>query len=73
MYVKCSLDACESRDTESMHKKARTGVIKNFTGINDEFEALESPEIILNTEFNENSELIGRVLSFITIQGTKTV
>ena len=40
VYVKCSLEKCEERDVKGMYKKARAGEIKNFTGIDDPYEAL---------------------------------
>lgn len=50
VFVDCSLDAAESRDPKGLYKKARAGEIKNFTGIDDPYEAPVNPEIFLNTE-----------------------
>lgn len=50
VYVQCRLDVCEKRDVKGMYKKARNGEIKNFTGIQDPYEAPLNPEIIVNTE-----------------------
>ena len=33
IYVKCSLEVCEARDTKGLYKKARKGEVKDFTGI----------------------------------------
>jgi adenylylsulfate kinase len=35
IYVKCPLEICERRDVKGLYKKARRGIIKNFTGIDD--------------------------------------
>ncbi len=61
IYVKCSLDICESRDPKGLYKKARKGELKNFTGITDPYEEPKKPEIIIDSgsETPENaSDLI---------------
>lgn len=48
-YVSTPLDVCEKRDRKGMHKKAREGVIRQFTGISDAYEVPEAPEITIDT------------------------
>ena len=50
VYVKCSLKKCEERDVKGMYAKARTGEIKNFTGIDHPFEEPDNPDIIVETD-----------------------
>jgi len=50
VFVDCSLAEAEKRDPKGLYKKARAGEIKNFTGIDDPYEAPESPEIHLHTD-----------------------
>jgi len=50
VYVKCSLDKCENRDVKGMYKKARAGEIKNFTGLDDPYEAPQNPDLTVDTE-----------------------
>lgn len=50
VYVDCSLDVAEERDPKGLYKKARAGEIRNFTGIDDPYEAPERPEIHLKTD-----------------------
>ena len=50
IYVDCSLEEAEHRDPKCLYKKARAGEIKNFTGIDDPYEAPDSPEIHLTTD-----------------------
>jgi len=50
VFVDCSLEAAESRDPKGLYKKARAGEIKNFTGIDDPYEAPENAEIHLRTD-----------------------
>lgn len=50
VYVKCSLEKCEERDVKGMYKKARAGQIKNFTGLDDPYEAPLNPDFTVDTE-----------------------
>lgn len=47
VFVDTPLEVCESRDPKGLYKKARAGEIKNFTGIDDPYEAPETPEVHL--------------------------
>jgi len=61
VYCKASLDTCEKRDPKGLYKKAREGVIKEFTGISAPYEEPENPEIILDTDnydINESANLV---------------
>ncbi len=49
VFVDTPLDVCESRDTKGMYAKARRGEIKDFTGIDDPYEAPENPDLELET------------------------
>lgn len=50
VYVDTPLEVCAQRDPKGLYKKARAGEIKNFTGIDSEYEAPLRPEIHLKTE-----------------------
>ena len=50
VFVDCSLAVAEERDPKGLYKKARAGQIKNFTGIDDPYEAPATPEIHLKTD-----------------------
>ena len=50
VFVDCSLEIAEQRDPKGLYKKARAGEIKNFTGIDDPYEAPANPEIHLKTD-----------------------
>ncbi len=43
------LDVCEKRDRKGLYAKARAGIIKGFTGIDDPYEIPEQLEIRINT------------------------
>ena len=50
VFVDCSLDVCEKRDPKGLYKKARAGIIPNFTGIDSPYEAPEAAELRINTD-----------------------
>lgn len=49
VYVEVPLAEAEKRDPKGLYKKARAGLIKNFTGIDDPYEAPAAPELVLHT------------------------
>lgn len=49
VYVATSLAACEARDRKGLYGKARAGLIKEFTGISDPYEAPEHAELVIDT------------------------
>ena len=65
IFVRCSLDALEERDTKGLYKKARAGIIKNFTGVSDPYEEPESPEIVVDTEKESIEESAEKILAYL--------
>ena len=49
VHIATSLEVCEQRDRKGLYAKARAGIIKEFTGISDPYEAPEDPEITIDT------------------------
>ena len=50
VYVKASVEACEERDVKGLYAKARSGEIKEFTGVSDPYEEPSNPEVTVETE-----------------------
>lgn len=65
VYIDCSLIECERRDPKGLYKKVREGLITNFTGISDPYEAPVSPEILVKTEFLEVKESAEQIINFL--------
>lgn len=65
VYVKCSLDECETRDVKGMYKKARANEIKQFTGISDPYEAPENPDFVVETDKETLDESVQKLLTFL--------
>lgn len=62
IYAKASIKTCENRDTKGLYKKARAGVIKDFTGINAPYEEPEKPELVVDTDKETVEESTEKVL-----------
>jgi adenylylsulfate kinase len=73
VYIKCSIQECERRDPKGMYAKARSGIIKEYTGISAPYETPESPQLIIDTENNNIAESINMVLEFMDQVGMLTL
>ena len=56
VFVNCPLEVCEKRDVKGLYKKARTGELKNFTGIDSPFEEPKNPNLEIRTDVNSIEE-----------------
>jgi len=65
VHVDCSLAEAEKRDPKGLYKKARAGEIKNFTGIDDPYEAPVNPEIHLHTDQMTLEEEVQIILDYL--------
>jgi len=68
IYCNAALEVCESRDVKGMYKKARTGGIKNYTGINSPYEAPDNPEIVINTELVGVNDCVNQIFSWLEMK-----
>lgn len=69
VFVDTPLEVCEARDPKGLYKKARAGELKNFTGIDDPYEAPESPELWLLGASDSPQVLAMQVLSYLENSG----
>ncbi len=69
VYVQCALDVVEERDTKGLYKKARAGIIKNFTGISDPYEEPEHAEVVVNTGEETIEQSAEKVLDYLRSEG----
>lgn len=69
IYTKASLETCEKRDPKGMYKKARAGIIKDFTGINAPYEEPENSELILDTDKETVEESADKVIKKLQKMG----
>jgi sulfate adenylyltransferase len=69
VFMDTPLAVCEARDTKGMYAKARRGEIKEFTGIDDPYEAPEHPEIRLETATQTPEENARTILQYLMQSG----
>ena len=65
IFVDTPLEECEHRDPKGLYKKARSGKLKNFTGVDSLYEKPRSPEIILKTILKSPQELADQVVKYL--------
>ena len=65
VFVSAPLAECEKRDPRGLYRKARSGEIKGFTGIDSPYEAPEQPDLILHTEKEKVEASVEALLQFV--------
>lgn len=65
VWVNCSLEVCQQRDTKGLYKLARAGKITNLTGVQDVYEPPTNPEITLNTEQENSVQCAQKILHYL--------
>jgi len=68
IYVATSLEECEKRDVKGLYKKARAGLIKGFTGIDQVYEEPDNPELVLRTEGRPVSDCVQEIIEILQSQ-----
>ncbi len=69
VYVSTPIETCEARDRKGLYAKARAGLIPEFTGVSDPYEAPEKPEVMLDTTELTVDEAIQRILLKLEHEG----
>jgi adenylyl-sulfate kinase len=69
IFVDTPLNVCEERDPKGLYKKARSGEIREFTGIDSPYEAPENPEIHLKTGSESVESSARRVVQYLKEKG----
>ena len=66
IHMNTPLATCEARDPKGMYKKARAGEIKNFTGIDSDYEAPLTAEITLDTSVQSVLECVKQIIDYLS-------
>jgi adenylylsulfate kinase len=69
VFVNAPLEVCEGRDVKGLYKRARAGELKQFTGIDDPYEAPLTPEIECRTDLETLEESTAKVLTTLKALG----
>ena len=65
VFVDAPIEVCEARDPKGLYKKARSGQLKNFTGVDSEYQKPQNPEIVLESSKKPAEELANYVLEYL--------
>jgi len=68
VYVNAPLDVCERRDVKGLYRKARSGEIRGFTGIDDPYEAPLQPEVECRTDLETVEASVQRIMQYLDTQ-----
>lgn len=68
IFVNTPLNVCEKRDVKGLYKKARDGLISGFTGVSQEYQAPQVPDLTVTTENMSIQESTNRVIDFLEEQ-----
>ena len=69
IHVQAPLSVLEQRDTKGLYRKAREGLVKNLTGVDDPYEPPLSPELVVPSGTETPEQSLRRVLACLTQRG----
>lgn len=69
VYVSAPVEVCEERDVKGLYAKARSGEIKQFTGISDPYEPPLEPEVNCETHKETLEESVNKVIAKLEERG----
>jgi sulfate adenylyltransferase len=72
IYVSTPVEVCEARDRKGLYAKARAGLIKGFTGVDDPYEEPRDADLILDTSAMTRDEAVSAVLKLLVTGGWLT-
>jgi adenylylsulfate kinase len=68
-YIATPLAVCEERDPKGLYKKARAGIIPEFTGVSAPYEEPENPELVVETTGETVDQSAARIIKYLEAQG----
>ncbi len=69
IYCHCPVEVCESRDVKGLYQRARSGEVKEFTGISSPYEPPLAPELQVNTATHPLHTSVAQVLDYLGAHG----
>eukprot|EP00158_Paraphelidium_tribonemae_P000548 Partr_v1_DN22785_c0_g1_i1_m37679 putative Catalyzes the synthesis of activated sulfate (By similarity) len=67
VFVDCPLEVLETRDPKGLYKKARAGLIKQFTGIDAPYERPLAPQVYIDTNLTSVPDAVEQILSYMRL------
>jgi len=68
IYVNAPLAVCEQRDVKGLYRRARSGQLPGFTGIDDPYEPPENPEVECSTDRESLAESVDKILRYLELR-----
>jgi sulfate adenylyltransferase len=65
IFVSTPLEVCEQRDVKGLYEKARKGILKGFTGIDDPYEEPENAELVIDTSSEKPEVSVQKILDYL--------
>ena len=72
IFCQCPLEVCEERDVKGFYKKARAGLIQDFTGISSPYEEPSAPDLIVDTSSLTIDASVAEVIGLLGRRGVIT-
>ena len=69
VHVATPIETCEARDRKGLYAKARAGIVKEFTGVSDPYEAPQNAEVVINTADLSPEESAQEIILHLEQQG----
>lgn len=69
IYANAPLEICESRDDKGLYKKARSGELTGFTGIDDPYEPPLHPEVECRTDLETVEQSVNKIMTYLSYHG----
>lgn len=69
IYIATPLEICEQRDPKGLYRKARSGQMKCFTGIDDPYEPPKAPDLFLATHEQGVDQCVDSILDWLEAKG----
>ena len=65
VHVSTSLEVCEQRDTKGLYKKAKEGIIKGLTGVDDPYEVPTNADLVIDTDGISVSDAVDDIIKYL--------
>jgi adenylyl-sulfate kinase len=65
IYVDAPVETCEQRDTKGLYRRARSGELKGFTGVDDPYEPPVHPEVVCHTGHETVDESVEKIMEYL--------
>jgi adenylylsulfate kinase len=68
VYLATDIEECTKRDVKGMYKEAKSGQRQSMTGIDDPYEAPQTPELTIDTSMLSVEQSVGKILSYLSMR-----